>query len=125
MPNGSAARGIMGRLNKRTVDGLAPKITDYFEWDDEMPRFGVRVMRGGVKSYVIQYRKDGRTRRFSFGKHGPLTPNQARAQARQLLAAVDRGEDPSQERHDRRGAPSVADVCERFLREHVAHRCKP
>jgi integrase len=53
-----------------------------------------------------------------------VTADEARAEARQLLAAVDRGADPSQARRDRRGAPSLAEVCGRFLEEYVDKRCK-
>ncbi len=114
----------MPKLTKRFIDTLKAGETDRLMFDDEMPRFGIRIMRSGLKSYLIQYRKDGHTRRFAFGKHGPLTPDEARSQARQLLAAVDRGDDPSVERRERRAAPTVVDLCERFLTDYVAHRCK-
>lgn len=114
----------MAKLTKRFIDALKADGTDRLIFDEEIPRFGIRVTPGGAKSYFIQYRADGRTRRLTFGKQGILTPDQARDEARQLLAAVDRGDDPSQRRHDRRAAPTVADICARFLAEHVAHRCK-
>jgi integrase len=115
----------MPKLTKRSIDNLKPGETDLLFFDDEMPRFGVRIMRTGVKSYIVQYRKDGHTRRFTFGKHGLLTPEEARGQARQLLAAVDRGEDPSVARQQRRGSPTVTQLCERFLTDYVRQRCKP
>src|SRR4051794_27857861 len=98
--------GIMPKLTKRVVDGLKSADTDRLIFDDEMPRFGIRVMRSGLKSYVIQYRSDGHTRRLAFGKHGLLTPDEARSQARRLLADVDRGADPSVVRQARRAAPT-------------------
>src|SRR5919201_5443708 len=98
----------MPKLTKRTIDSAQPKPhQDYFLFDDELPRFGLRVMRSGMKSYIIQYRMDGHTRRLTFGKHGPMTPDEARAKALQLIAAVDRGEDPSEDRHERRKAPTL------------------
>jgi integrase len=115
----------MPKLTKRTIDSLTPAETDRLIFDQEIPRFGIRVMRGGRKSYLIQYRKDGHTRRHTFGKHGLLTPDEARTEARQLLAAVDRGEDPSRARRERRSAPTVAVLCHRFLSEHVADHCQP
>lgn len=115
----------MPKLTKRAVDALKPDHTDRLIFDDEIPRFGLRIMRSGIKSYIIQYRSDGHTRRYTFGKHGPITPDEARTRARQLLAAVDRGEDPSLARQERRAAPTVAELCARFLSEYVPHRCKP
>jgi hypothetical protein len=58
----------MPKLTKRVVDDLKSGETDRLIFDDEMPRFGIRVMRSGLKSYVVQYRKDGHTRRFAFAK---------------------------------------------------------
>jgi integrase len=115
----------MPKLTKRFIDALEPMAGAPLIFDDEMPRFAVRVMGSGIKSYVIQYRAEGRTRRHTFGKVGLITPDEARDQARQLLAAVERGEDPSQERQDRRKAATVDVLCERFFDEHAEERCKP
>lgn len=115
----------MPKLTKRVIEGLQPTASPRLYFDDELARFAVRVMATGVKSYVVQYRSDGRTRRFTFGKVGVLTPEEARDQARQLLAAVDRGEDPAQARLERRAAATMADLCQRYLDQHVAVRCKP
>jgi integrase len=112
------------KLTKRTVDALKPDATDRLIFDSEIPRFGVRVMHSGIKSYLVQYRAHGHTRRYTFGKHGPLTPDEARGQARQLLAAIDRGDDPSLSRHERRAAPTVTELGNRFLLDYVPHRCK-
>jgi integrase len=113
------------KITKRTVESLTPRATDYFVWDDDMACFGVRVMRTGIKSYVVQYRKGGRTRRSAFSRVGTMTPDDARKHARGLLAAVDKGEDPVGDTTAHRRSPTVADVCERFLAQYVAVRCKP
>jgi Arm domain-containing DNA-binding protein len=55
----------MPKLTKRRVDALEPKPDSYFVWDDEVKGFGVRVMPSGTKTYQVQYRKGGRTRRAS------------------------------------------------------------
>lgn len=118
----------MPKLSKRVIDALKPRTdgADLFVWDDEMPRFGVRLTAAGRGGYLIQYRPAaGGQRRLSFAKIGIATPDEARATARQLLAAVDRGEDPSRERTEYRKAPTVEELGARFLAEHVAVRCKP
>jgi integrase len=115
----------MARLTKRTVDAAQPQASDYFVWDGDLAGFGLRVMPSRRKSYVVQYRAGGRTRRVGLGVHGAVTPDQARKRAQDLLGAVARGEDPAEEIRTHRRAPTVAALCDRFLAEHVAHRCKP
>jgi len=115
----------MPKLTKRTIDAAqADTERDYFIWDDEMPGFGLRVLRSGMKTYQIQYRKGGRTRRNSIGKHGTITPDEARKIAKETLGRVAKGDNPAEERAIHRGAATVADVCERFMNEYVPIHCK-
>lgn len=115
----------MPKLTKRTVDAIAPAAKDFFVFDDEIAGFGLRVMASGKKSYMVQYRSGGRTRRVTFGRHGTITPDEARKKARELLGAVAKGENPAEEAATQRKSPTMASLCERFMAEHVAHRCKP
>lgn len=72
-------------------------------WDDRIAGFGCKVTPTGTKSYLFQYRLGGRagkTRRFSIGKHGTLTPDRARKQAEELAALVRQGIDPQQQKQD-------------------------
>jgi integrase len=85
--------------------------------------FGVRAKPSGLKTYLIQYRNaEGRTRRLVLGQHGALTPEQARDLARQKLAAVARGEDPSADRHAARAGMTVAEICDWYLEQARAAR---
>src|SRR5690606_24124607 len=85
--------------------------------DDSMPGFGVRVFGSGKKSYVVQYRKDGRSRRMALGLHGKLTPDEARNLARAHLGDVAKGHDPAQERAVIRRDPTVGELCDLYLKE--------
>jgi hypothetical protein len=60
----------MAKLTKRAVDAADVRAKDYFIWDDELPGFGLRVFSSGKRSYLIQYRALGRTRRYTIGLHG-------------------------------------------------------
>src|SRR5262245_15334277 len=80
---------------------------DRIEFDDDMPRFGYRLRKsaGGklLRSWIVQYRRGGGTRRISLGSADVVSASQARAAAKQVLAKVDLGEDPQADRIDRRG----------------------
>ncbi|MCB2101425.1 MAG: DUF4102 domain-containing protein, partial [Rhodobacterales bacterium] len=111
----------MARLTKRGIEAARPQAKDYFLWDGDMPGFGVRVMVSGRKSYMVQYRHGGRARRVTFGRVGVMTPDEARKEARELLTAAGKGDNPAEDLRQYRAAPTMADVCARFMAEHVAH----
>lgn len=88
-----------GTITKRAVDAIKPTDADQYLWDDALPGFGLKVTPGGSKVYLLKYRMGGReaaTRRYTIGKHGPLTPDQARKRAQELASMVAQGIDPRQ-----------------------------
>jgi len=114
----------MAKLLKRTVDAAKPKDRDYVLWDEELPRFGLRVRTSGAKTYVVQYRAKGRTRHMTLGQHGPLTPDQARKLALGVLAEVAAGGDPAQDRDTQREALTIRQLAARYMSEHAEPRKK-
>ena len=115
----------MPRITKRVVEGLRAEAGDVFAWDDELKGFGVRVKASGTRSYLVQYRNaHGRSRRLTIGTHGRLTAEEARKRARATLADVDRGGDPAEAREAYRKAPTMAELADRYIAEHVP-RMKP
>ncbi|WP_163593819.1 Arm DNA-binding domain-containing protein, partial [Klebsiella variicola] len=60
--------------------------------------FGLRVFVSGKRSYLIQYRSAGRSRRYTIGLHGVWTPELARKEARIQLGRVAQGDNPAEER---------------------------
>ena len=84
------------KITKTTVDkvrNLAVHTgTRQYVFDVELSGFGLAAQPSGKASYFIEYRK-GRKRRLTIGRHGPLTPFEARNQAKTLLGEVARGKD--------------------------------
>lgn len=115
----------MPKLTKRLVESLSPEVKDYFVWDSAVVGFGVRVAPTGTRTYQVQYRHGARTRRNALGRHGVLSVDEARAKAREMLGQAAIGADPIEEIALSRLAPTVSDLCDRFLDVHVAERCKP
>lgn len=121
----------MPKLTKRTVDAAKPPEDGKsysIVWDDDLKGFGLLITSKGTKSYVVQYRtmpgREGRTRRFKLGRHGELTPRQAREMAENAFAAVRRGEDPAKERREKLKAPTVKKLSERYLERHARPKKK-
>src|SRR5262245_38358160 len=93
-------------------------------YDADVPGFGCRVTTRGARSFVLNYRRkaDGMERRYTIGSYPSWTVAAAREEAKRLRRAVDGGGDPVGEAQAMRDAPSVNDLAERFLAEHVVRR---
>jgi integrase len=116
------------KITKRTVDATKANEADQFVWDADLKGFGLKVTAAGSKVYILQYRMGGRgapTKRFTIGRHGALTPEQARKEAARLLGAIAHGNDPASIRAAGKAAPTIAEISYRFLAEHVATKTKP
>ena len=87
--------------------------------DDEVIGFGVQVRETGRRSFTLDYMFEGRRRRLYIGDFPDWTTAAAREQAKLIKREVDQGLDPLAVRDERRTAPTVKDLIERYLTEHV------
>lgn len=102
-------------ISKRTVDAATPASKDVILWDEKLPGFGLKVTPAGGKTYLYRFRlaHPGEAERtapakYSIGKHGELTPEQARKRAQELAALVAQGVDPRELEADSRRAKDDA-----------------
>ena len=111
-------------ISRRTVEALrAEKDTVY--WDNELTGFGIRVYPGGTKVYMVQSRGPGGLKRVTVGRHGVISADRRR-RAALIIAHIKAGEAPLATPMAREATgPTVADLAERYFREHVVVRCKP
>jgi integrase len=83
------------KLTKSRVESLPiPATGQSFLWDGELRGFGVRITPSGARSYIVQGRIAGKSRRVTLGAHGRITCDEARKKAKAALVALDEGIDP-------------------------------
>jgi len=110
----------MSKLTKKSVDDANALPKPYLLWDGELRGFGLLVLPSGIKTYILQYRNGARrSRRLTIGRHGALTVGEAREIAREAAVAVAKGNDPVASKQNYRDAPTVAELLERYLSDHV------
>ena len=115
------------RITKRAVDAIEPHAVDAYLWDQDLPGFGLKVTPAGRKVYLVQYRlggRKGRTRRVTIGRHGELTPTEARAEAKRLLGEIAAGRDPASDRDNTKADKTLGNVLAQFMAEHVRSKLK-
>ena len=100
-----------------------PKKGNHITWDTAVGGFGIRITAGGARAFVLDYRtKAGRQRRITIGRFGDWTTGAARIRARELRRLVDIGADPLGDFEAARAAPTVAELADRFEREHLPRK---
>ena len=86
---------MKGKIGKQSVENLSCETKDRFLWDTKLPMFGCKITPKGRRVYLLQYRINGRQRRYTIGTHGVLTAKEARNIAKNLLHEVILGRDPT------------------------------
>jgi integrase len=117
------------RLTNRSVEALKSHGGNEFTvWDDAVTGFGVRVRATGAKSYVVVYRagpgRGSPVRRYTIAAVGKIALERARARAKAILGSVAHGEDPASQKTNERGIPTVSELADRFLAEHIEAKRK-
>ena len=109
------------KLDTKTVAALdlAGK-RDLIVFDEDLPGFGLRLRAGGDRvrrSWVAQYRAEGRTRRVLIGSAETVAPLDARKAARKILANAALGGDPQGAKalKRREAARTVRSVVDAYL----------
>jgi integrase len=117
------------KLTKEVVETEpAPETGSRLVFDTEVKGFAVRIVAPssrhprGARSFVLNYSLGGYERRKTIGQYPAWGVQEARAEAKELRRRVDRGEDIVEERRIQQGAPTVADLAERYREEDLVDK---
>jgi integrase len=112
-------------LSDRIVKGLPrPGAGNRVYYDDLVSGFGCRVTAAGARAFVLNYRRrgDGVERRYTIGSYPEWTVAGARAEAKTLRRSIDSGGDPVGDLRAQRNAPTVNELCDRFVAEYLPRK---
>ena len=109
---------MLKKLTNRLLGTAAPGIL----WDTVTRGFGVKILASGRHVFVLQYRFEGVTKRHTIGTWPQPWPLQdARREAGRLLQLASQGQLHRQLPEE----PTLGEVLDRYLSEHVAVFNKP
>jgi integrase len=105
------------KLNAAFIDKVKPPTSGdrVIFWDEKLPSFGLMVTAAGHKSFVLQYRANGISRRATI--NGGLKFGAAKEQAQILLGRIAAGADPMAEKRKERDerAGTLRAVVQKYL----------
>ena len=112
-------------LTERIVRDAAPRPKTFILWDSTVKGLGLRTTPKGVKSYILNYRINGRERRATLARASEISLKIARERAGEQLVRIRAGEaDPLESKQAAREAPTVSDGLQRFFNEFAPARLK-
>jgi integrase len=115
-------------MQAKLTDAVATKVGPglYFDSDKQRsPRgFLLRVTPAGARCWCLNYRvrDTGRERRLTIGDVAAWPIAAARERAAELRREIDAGGDPLGQREEKRAAPTVSELAERFITEALPSR---
>lgn len=113
------------KLTQRSVIALKPKDKLYIQWCKELKGFGVRVQPGGSKTYFVQFRVDGKTRKVTLGKASDTKAEFARRKAQEYIGSAAKGVDVAKEKKERTSRATINDLADQFVNQYIPHHIKP
>jgi integrase len=110
----------LAKKKRLTSDSCRTLTAPGIYWNDDVPGFALRIAKGGTKTFVLRYRVDAVERQIRIGRYGAdWSFGAARDHAKALRRKIDEGRDLAVERQDRRDAPTIDDLIERYKTEHL------
>jgi integrase len=113
------------KLTDKIVKRLPAPAKGYkITYDSDVAGFGCRVTAAGARAFVLNYTtRSGAERRYTLGRFPDWQTTAARAEAARLKREIRaNGLDPVGELQAERAAPTMADLCKKYLEEHATKK---
>lgn len=111
------------RFGIKSIEKISVPTEATFHWDSDLSGFGLKAYPTGKKSFFVQTRVNGRSRRFTIGSYGQWSPDQARQRALEILHDASKGIDPAAEKKPD-AAMTLRALAERYERDAMGHKKK-
>ena len=113
---------MKAKITKRLIDSThCPEEGQLFLRDTEVKGFGVRLTAGG-KTFIAEKRITGQVKRITIGSFNLFTVEQARNMARDLIVKIIKGDDPVQEKVDKRNEATFKDLEDLYRERHIPRK---
>jgi hypothetical protein len=116
------------QLIHKLTDNLCKKLPspasgNKIHYDTDVKGLGLRVTAAGARSFILTYRtRGGRERRYTIGRFPDWNARAAREKAKELKRRIADGADPLAELESDRDAPTMADLCQRYVEERLPRK---
>lgn len=112
-------------LTEKRIRDAKPGPKTVILWDGQVKGLGLRITPKGTKSFILNYRADGRERRITLARASEISLKGARERAGAELVAIRAGEaDPLERRRQALEAPTVNEAMDRFFGKYCPARIK-
>jgi hypothetical protein len=110
------------KLTQKAINALeVPRgKSERIVFDEDLPGFGLRVRRGGARTWIYQFKIGTQHRRMTLGSVSAITAAQARSTANELHARVRLGQDPVGEKVE--GRVRAAETMGALLRPYLEQK---
>ncbi|EEE44317.1 tyrosine-type recombinase/integrase [Roseibium alexandrii] len=114
------------KLTKSVVEGIIPGPRDVVHWDTVLKGFGVKVTPKGRKVFIVQHRPKGHkgaAKKYTIGKYGDFTVQQARDAALDVIHNSAQGIDLGAQQKAERAKQLndlTKDLVSQFIEKHVS-----
>lgn len=107
------------KFTDRSIQALKPSDHRYVVWETNGKGFGIRVAPSGRKSWIYQYRFDGKNRKMTLGTYPAISLKKAHVEHAKAFQLLEKNMDPGTleqaEKAERRASPTIGELVTEYL----------